>query len=56
MPFFGKGNRLIHAFTASELIRLLEKAGFRSIRVFPANQGKRARIWQARNLVTLAQK
>lgn len=56
LPFFGKGNRLIHAFTASELIQLLEKAGFRSIRVFPAYNGKRARIWQARNLITLAKK
>jgi tRNA (uracil-5-)-methyltransferase TRM9 len=56
LPFFGKGNRFIHAFTANELIQLLEKAGFHSIQVFPANQGKRVRSWQARNLITLAKK
>ena len=56
IPFAGKIKRFVHAFTASELINLLEKAGFSSVEVFPAKKNKRAKILSARNLVAIARK
>lgn len=56
IPFANKVDRFVHAFSASELIDLLEKAGFQSIEVFPAKKEKRVKIFSARNLVVIAKK
>lgn len=56
IPFSDKGERLVHAFTKGELRRLLWIAGFRKIKIFYAAGDKRARIFNARNLVAIAER
>ncbi len=56
IPFANKVDRYVHAFTASELLKLCEQAGFGSIEVFSAAGEQKAGIFTGRNLILRARK
>ena len=56
IPFADRGERFVHAFTKSELRKLLRQAGFREIEVFYAKHSQKAGAFSGRNLIALAQK
>jgi 2-polyprenyl-3-methyl-5-hydroxy-6-metoxy-1,4-benzoquinol methylase len=56
IPFARQVSRYVHAFTASELLGLLEQAGFSQVDVFGANKENKAGVFSARNIVAIVQR
>lgn len=56
IPFADRGERFVHAFTKSELKKLLRMADFREVKVFYAKHSEKAGIFSGCNLVALAKK
>lgn len=51
-----KIKRYYHAFSLSELTRLVKKAGFKINNKYYSFKGKRASFWKKGNLVVIAEK
>jgi tRNA (uracil-5-)-methyltransferase TRM9 len=56
IPFAGKDFRHVHAFTKSELRKLLQRAGFKNIKIFYARHSTKSNFLSGRNLIATAQK
>ena len=56
IPFAGKSSRRVHAFTKSELFKLLATAGFKNIKIFYAKHSAKANFLTGRNIVIIAEK
>jgi SAM-dependent methyltransferase len=56
IPFAGKDFRHVHAFTKNELRKLLQRAGFKNIKIFYAKHSVKSNFLFGRNLIVIAQK
>ncbi|MCF7846210.1 MAG: methyltransferase domain-containing protein [Candidatus Peribacteraceae bacterium] len=56
IPFGRASFREVHAFTKSELRKLLTTAGFKNVKIFYARHGDRSNFLRGRNLIAIAEK
>ncbi len=54
IPFAGRVERYVYAFTASELMQLFDEVGFSRVEVFPAARENKTGVFTGRNLIVRA--